>query len=131
MSVQNYNDHTPPYAFIQWKGTNVCMDVYCVCGAQMHIDADFAYYVLCPACEQYYETASFVILHPVTPKDVVGKPCITEFYNNGQANHYTVVAPEDNHRQCAHGWTIGGAYKCEQCAEPRGAAQGGERGHIP
>ena len=46
--------HGEPHGWIQWKGTNVCMDVYCECGAQFHIDADFAYYVRCPACFAVY-----------------------------------------------------------------------------
>jgi len=42
------------HAWIQWKGTDVCMDVYCECGEHFHIDADFAYYVKCPVCKQVY-----------------------------------------------------------------------------
>ena len=41
-------DIPAPYAFIQWKGTNVCMDCFCVCGEDMHIDSSFAYAVMCP-----------------------------------------------------------------------------------
>lgn len=47
-----YKDH--PHAWIQWKGTNVCMDVRCKCGEPSHIDADFAYYVKCPKCKTVY-----------------------------------------------------------------------------
>jgi hypothetical protein len=43
-----------PHGWIQWKGTNVCMDVYCKCGGQFHIDADFAYHVKCPHCGAVY-----------------------------------------------------------------------------
>jgi hypothetical protein len=43
-----------PHGWIQWKGTNVCMDVYCKCGGQFHIDADFAYHVKCPDCGTVY-----------------------------------------------------------------------------
>jgi hypothetical protein len=43
-----------PHAWIQWKGTDVCMDVYCKCGGGCHIDADFAYYVKCPICGTVY-----------------------------------------------------------------------------
>lgn len=43
-----------PNGWIQWKGTNVCMDVYCKCGHHSHIDADFAYHVKCPACGTVY-----------------------------------------------------------------------------
>ena len=43
-----------PHGWIQWKGTDVCMDVYCACGAHSHIDATFAYYVKCPKCKKIY-----------------------------------------------------------------------------
>lgn len=44
----------PPHGWIQWKGTDVCMDVYCVCGAHCHVDGDFAYHVRCGACSRVY-----------------------------------------------------------------------------
>ena len=31
--------------FIQWKGTDVCMDFHCKCGAHLHIDGMFVYKV--------------------------------------------------------------------------------------
>lgn len=43
-----------PSGWIQWKGTNVCMDIYCKCGYHSHIDADFAYHVQCPKCGTIY-----------------------------------------------------------------------------
>jgi phage FluMu protein Com len=43
-----------PHGWIQWKGTDVCMDVYCKCGEHFHIDADFAYHVKCPECKTVY-----------------------------------------------------------------------------
>lgn len=41
-----------PHAWIQWKGTNVCMDVHCLCGYHSHVDDEFAYYVVCPMCQR-------------------------------------------------------------------------------
>lgn len=55
-----------PYAFIQWKGTLVCMDWYCECGKQAHVDDDFAYHVECPHCQRRYEVGCFVALRPTT-----------------------------------------------------------------
>jgi len=43
-----------PHGWIQWKGTDVCMDVYCECGHHSHVDAEFAYYVKCPKCGAVY-----------------------------------------------------------------------------
>lgn len=43
-----------PHGWVQWKGTQVCMDVHCQCGHLSHIDADFAYFVKCPKCATVY-----------------------------------------------------------------------------
>lgn len=43
-----------PHGWVQWKGTDVCMDVYCKCGAHFHIDGDFTYHVKCPRCATVY-----------------------------------------------------------------------------
>lgn len=43
-----------PFGWVQWKGTNVCMDMHCACGYMSHIDADFALHVKCPKCKRIY-----------------------------------------------------------------------------
>ncbi len=43
-----------PHGWIQWKGTEVCMDVHCACGELTHVDAEFAYNVQCPVCLRVY-----------------------------------------------------------------------------
>lgn len=43
-----------PHGWIQWKGTDVCMDVHCKCGESTHIDGDFVYSVKCPKCGTSY-----------------------------------------------------------------------------
>lgn len=43
-------DLPDPHTFLQWKGTDVCMDFHCECGAHCHFDGDFAYAVKCPHC---------------------------------------------------------------------------------
>lgn len=53
-------DDRKPSAFIQWKGTDVCMDFYCECGAHCHFDGDFAYTVKCPHCETVFEMPCMV-----------------------------------------------------------------------
>ncbi len=50
-----YENIEDPHAFIQWKGTDVCMDFYCECGEHCHFDGYFAYTVKCPKCEQVWE----------------------------------------------------------------------------
>lgn len=36
--------------WIQFKGSDICMDIRCKCGYSSHIDAGFAYNVQCPSC---------------------------------------------------------------------------------
>jgi hypothetical protein len=47
--------------FIQWKGTDLCMDFWCQCGASCHFDGDFAYAVQCPHCRAIYELGTQVV----------------------------------------------------------------------
>ena len=47
--------------FIQWKGTEVCLDFTCACGQSGHLDGGFAYYVQCPSCEATYQMGTQVI----------------------------------------------------------------------
>lgn len=49
-----------PQTFIQWKGTDLCMDFDCECGAHCHFDGDFAYCVKCPHCGAIWEMPSCV-----------------------------------------------------------------------
>jgi hypothetical protein len=57
-----------PYAFIQWKGTDVCADYHCLCGMFFHLDSDFAYAVQCPSCNRRYEVSAHVELREM-PND--------------------------------------------------------------
>ena len=43
-----------PHGWIQWKGTRVCMDCYCVCGESFHIDNNFTYAIKCKKCNRMY-----------------------------------------------------------------------------
>lgn len=56
--------------WIQWKGTNVCMDTQCSCGFSGHIDADFCYFVQCPECGQKYAVGQHVKFIPITDEQV-------------------------------------------------------------
>lgn len=47
-------EYDGPHGWIQWKGTNVCMDVHCACGELAHVDAEFAYQVKCEVCGRVY-----------------------------------------------------------------------------
>ena len=47
--------------FIQWKGTDVCMDFRCPCGVGGHFDGYFAYVVECPGCHKRWEMSWHVV----------------------------------------------------------------------
>lgn len=55
--------HPEPHGWIQWKGTNVCMDVHCECGEHTHFDGDFCYYIKCGKCGAVYECDGHIRLH--------------------------------------------------------------------
>lgn len=57
------------HARIQWKGTNVCMDVQCECGEDGHIDADFAYYYYCGKCNNLFAVGEHVKLIKLEGED--------------------------------------------------------------
>lgn len=48
------------HTFIQWKGTEVCMDFTCECGNSFHIDDEFAYCVKCLACGKVWKLGTQV-----------------------------------------------------------------------
>lgn len=55
--TEAFNMQTIPpgsHGWIQWKGTDVCMDVHCICGKSSHVDGYFAYHVKCPYCGKIY-----------------------------------------------------------------------------
>lgn len=62
-------DSTQPHMFIQWKGTDLCMDFDCTCGNSGHIDGYFCYYVECPACGLVWKMADKLEVTQVDPAD--------------------------------------------------------------
>jgi hypothetical protein len=55
-----------PHVWIQWKGTDVCCDIHCRCGAHLHFDGDFMYFLRCPHCRTVWEVGTHVSLYEVT-----------------------------------------------------------------
>lgn len=51
-----------PHGWIQWKGTDVCMDVHCKCGAHLHFDCSFAYHIKCNICHAVYFCSGYIEL---------------------------------------------------------------------
>ena len=54
------------HGWIQWKGTDVCVDLHCKCGHHGHYDGDFLYFYQCPACGTKYAVGQNIKLIPLT-----------------------------------------------------------------
>jgi hypothetical protein len=69
---------TSKEAFIQWKGTDVCMDLYCpTCSYHNHYDGGFAYFVKCAKCGALWEMNCFVTFKRAEIAD--GTPLTCEY----------------------------------------------------
>jgi len=52
--------------FIQWKGTDLCMDFHCPkCGDHSHFDGMFGYFIECGECGQRYKMPTDVPVEAV------------------------------------------------------------------
>lgn len=59
-----------PNGWIQWKGTDVCMDIHCKCGENSHVDGDFQYFFVCPKCKTSYAVGCNVKMIELTPEQI-------------------------------------------------------------
>ncbi len=72
------------HGWIQWKGTNVCIDLHCVCGYHDHVDAEFFYSFECPKCGKRYAVGQVVKLIPLTKEQEADyEGFMTPFTNGG------------------------------------------------
>lgn len=63
-----FTKHNPNDGFIQWKGTDVCMDFHCDCGWHNHYHGYFAYEVECFQCgEVFAPSCSVEMLKVLSP----------------------------------------------------------------
>ena len=58
-----------PHGWVQWKGTEACVDLHCACGAHGHFDGMFMYRVRCKDCGRRYVVGQVVKLIEVTPEN--------------------------------------------------------------
>jgi hypothetical protein len=56
-----------PDLFLQWKGTDACLDLYCTCGQDLHFDGFFATELTCGHCGQTWELPHKLTITPVEP----------------------------------------------------------------
>ena len=66
-----------PQAGIQWKGTDVCFDFYCICGVDSHFDGYHAYYVRCGHCGRTFRMPLTVELVEATGSEITADPVVT------------------------------------------------------
>lgn len=68
-----------PHGWIQFKGTDICLDVHCKCGELTHIDGTFIYFLKCGACGATYELNGHIELVERVESEVSGNEiAITE-----------------------------------------------------
>ena len=58
-----------PSTYIQWKGTDVCLDFGCTCGSYYHFDAEFLYAVKCRECGKVWKMGTEVEAEELLDKD--------------------------------------------------------------
>lgn len=63
------------HVFIQWKGTDVCLDFRCECGAYGHFDGGFAYALRCGSCHRAWALPHSVALVPLPESWDSAEPC--------------------------------------------------------
>lgn len=51
--------HDAPSVFIQYKGTDICLDFTCACGHSAHYDGYMAYTLRCPECGRFFAMEQF------------------------------------------------------------------------
>jgi len=64
------NPKNDPYGWIQWKGTNVCMDIHCLCGYFGHVDQEFFYFYECPECHRKFAVGQNIKLIELDSEEV-------------------------------------------------------------
>lgn len=69
MKKEDFNVKEIPHGFIQWKGTNVCIDVFCECGHHGHFDGMFFYFFECSKCGKRYKVGANIKLIPLTENE--------------------------------------------------------------
>jgi hypothetical protein len=86
-----------PWGWVQWKGTDACVDLHCPCGTQWHEDGEFLYKVRCPGCSTEWFLNGHITLHATVPR-LDADNLTSEFYlirlasvNNFRPQQATIV----------------------------------------
>lgn len=71
-------DGDPAKCFVQWKGTDVCLDFRCPCGYDGHLDGYFAYALQCKRCGAVYEMPANIYPRRIEPNPHVASPLVPD-----------------------------------------------------
>ena len=63
LEALKYDGILGEHLWIQWKGTDVCCDIQCKCGAHLHFDGGFFYEFICGSCGRKYATGAHVRIY--------------------------------------------------------------------
>lgn len=85
----NDNPRSEAGGWIQWKGTDVCVDLHCICGETGHIDGDFVYSIQCAKCGRKYATGQNIKLIELDTPELIAA---SEKYHND----YWVLSGQDD-----------------------------------
>ena len=58
-------DQELPHGWIQWKGSDACVDLRCRCGHLGHYDGWSLYFYKCPACSETFCVGQVIRLYPI------------------------------------------------------------------
>ena len=61
--------------FIQWKGTDVCIDLQCKCGESHHFDGFFLYHWKCGKCGTIYKMADKIEMTEISEQELGTSVC--------------------------------------------------------
>jgi hypothetical protein len=75
------------HGWIQWKGTQVCIDITCKCGESYHLDEEFMYHVKCSKCGRLYECGGNIKLYEIDPGTDLTHYFIMKNDDNEQSNN--------------------------------------------
>jgi hypothetical protein len=62
----DHTDAPAEHGWIQWKGTDVCIDLHCECGELGHFDGEHLYFWRCGKCKKAYYVGQVVKLIGLT-----------------------------------------------------------------
>ena len=68
-SLLKQDELPTPSGWIQYKGTDLCMDIRCDCGELHHIDGEFIYFIKCP-CGNVYAVGQSVRLYKMNEEQI-------------------------------------------------------------